>query len=105
MENVAESKETYLNSSQKRHPRITSGSSGIYCCVSQCGSASYNKDKQKSGIGFFKLPENVALFKAWKKTIGQYRRKGGANTFEINKTTHICEFPGKRDQSFLSCGT
>ena len=76
MENVAENEETYLNSSWKRPPRITSGGSGIYCCVPQCGSASYDKHKQKSGIGFFKFPENVALFSVWKKTIGQHRRKG-----------------------------
>ena len=92
MENVAENEETYLNSSQKRPPRITGGGSGIYCCVPQCGSASYDKHKQKSGIGFFKFPENVALFKVWKEAIGQYRRKGGAGTFEIKKTTRICKF-------------
>ena len=91
MENVAENEETYLNS-QKRPPRITSGGSGIYCCVPQCGSASYDKLKQKSGIGFFKFPENVALFKVWKKTIGQYRRKGGADTFETRKQRVFVNF-------------
>ena len=50
MENVAENEETYWNSSQERPSRITSGSSGIYSCVPRCGSASYDKDKQKSGI-------------------------------------------------------
>ena len=75
MENVAENEETYWNSSQERPSRITSGSSGIYSCVPRCGSASYDKHKQKSGIGFFKFPENVALFKVCRKTIGPYRRK------------------------------
>ena len=88
MENVAENGETYLNSSQKRPPRITDGGSGIYCCVPQCGSALYDKHKQKSDIGLFKFPENVALFIVWKKTIDQYRREGGADTFDIKKTTH-----------------
>ena len=104
MENVAENEETYLNSSQKRPPRITGGGSGIYCCVPQCGSASYDKHKQKSGIGFFKFPENVALFKVWKKTIGQYRRKGGADTFEIKKTTRICEFHFQAKEIKVSLG-
>ena len=66
MENVAENEETYLNSSQKRLPRITRGGSGIHCCVTRCGGASYDIHKQKSGIGFFKFPENVALSKIWK---------------------------------------
>ena len=85
MENVAENEETYLSSSQKRPPRITRGVSGIYCCVPHCGSASFDKHKQKSGIGFFEFPEYVALFKVWKKTIGQYNMKGDADTFEIKK--------------------
>ena len=65
MENVAENEETYLNSSQKRLPRITSGGSGIYCCVTRCAGASYDIHKQKSGIRFFKFPENVTLSKIW----------------------------------------
>ena len=92
IENVSLNKETYLNAFQKRPPRITTGGSGIYCCIRQCGSASYDKHKQKSEIGFFKCPKNATLYKIWKKTIGQYRRKGGADTFEIKKTMHICEF-------------
>ena len=92
MESVAENEETYFNSSQKRPPRITSSGSGIYCCVPQCGSALYDKYKQKSDIGFFNFPENVALFKVWKKAIGQYRRRGGADTCKIKKTTRICDF-------------
>ena len=39
------------------------------------GSTSYHKHKQKLGIEFFKFPENVALFKVWGNTIGQYRRE------------------------------
>ena len=88
MENVKENGETYLNSSQKRPPRITGGGSGIYCCVRQCGSSLYDKHKKNSGIGLFKFAENVALFKVWKKTIDQYTREGGADTFETKKTTY-----------------
>ena len=40
MENVPENGETYLNSLQKRPPRINSGSSGIYCYIPQCRSTS-----------------------------------------------------------------
>ena len=65
MENVAENEETHLNSSQKRLPRITRGGSGIHCCVTRCGGASYDIHKQKPGIGFFKFPEYVALSKIW----------------------------------------
>ena len=50
MENVAENEGTYSNASQKRPPRITSGGSGICCCIPQCDSASNNKHKQKSGV-------------------------------------------------------
>ena len=67
MQNVAENEEIYLNSSKKSPPRITSGGSGVYCCVPQCGSASYDKHRQNSGIGFFKFLENVGLSKVWKK--------------------------------------
>ena len=104
IENVSLNKETYLNAFQKRPPRITSGGSGIYCCVPQHGSASYGKHKQKPGIGFFKFPENVALFKVWKKAIGQNRRKGGADTFEIKKTTSICEFHFQGKEIKVSLG-
>ena len=106
MENVALNEEIFLNSSEKRPPRITSGGSGISCCVPQCSSASYDKHKQKSGIGFFKFAQNVALFKIWKKAIGQYRREGGADTFEIKETTRICEFDfqAKEIKVFLGVG-
>ena len=50
------------------------------------------------------IPENVTLFKVWKKTIGQYRRKGGADTFEIKKTTHICEFHFQAKEIKVSLG-
>ena len=46
---------------------VTSGGFGIYCCVPQCGGASYDKHKQKSGIAFFKSTENVAFFQSLKK--------------------------------------
>ena len=39
-------------------------------------------------MGFFKFHENVALF----KTIDQFRRKEGADTFEITKITRVCKF-------------
>ena len=51
----------------------------------------HKRNKHKV-IGFFKFPENAAFFKSLKKTIGQYRTKGGADTFEIRKTLRICEF-------------
>ena len=104
MEDNALNEETYLNSSQKRPPRITSGESKIYCCVPQCGSVSYDKHKQKSGIEFFKFSENVTFFKTWKKSIGQYRRIGGIDTFEIKKTMRICEFHFQAKEIKVSLG-
>ena len=68
MESVAEKGETYMNSSQKRPPRVQR--SGIYRCLPQFGSPSYDKHKQKSGIGFFKFTENAAFSLVWKRAIG-----------------------------------
>ena len=104
MEKVSENKETYLSSSQKKIPRITIGGSGICCYVPHYGRPSYYKHKQKSGIGFFKFPENVALFKVLKKTIGQCRREGGSDTFENKKTTRICEFQFQAKEIKVSYG-
>ena len=39
-----------------------------------------------------KFHENVALFKVWKKTIDQCRRKVCADSFEITKITRVCKF-------------
>ena len=47
----------------------------------------HTTNKQKSGMGFFKFHENVALF----KTIDEFRRKEGADTFEITKIIRVCK--------------
>ena len=99
MEKVSENKETYLSSSQKKIPRITIGGSGICCCVPHYGRTSYYKHKQKSGIGFFKFPENVALFKVLKKTIGQCRREGGSGTLKTRKQRVFVNFSSRQKRS------
>ena len=89
---MTEERELYPGSSQSRPIEIESGGSGIYCCVPQCGNATYNAQDQRSGIGFFKFPKDTKLRKSWVRVLSQHRRKGGNDMFSINDKTVICEF-------------
>ena len=99
MEKVAENEETYLNSSQKRPPRIRSGGSGICCCVPQCGSASYDKHKLNSGIGFFIFPENVPFSKFGKILLVSIEGKGGAILLKSRKQRAFVNFISRQKRS------
>ena len=96
--------ENYLNSSSKRPKKVSSGGSGVYCCIPQCGSATYDRDGKKSGIGFFKFPKEKSEFNSWKRTITHYRRKGVGDNFNINAQTVVCEFHFKAEEIRVSLG-
>ena len=99
MENITENKETYLNFSQKRLPRFTSAGSGIYCGVPQCGTASYNKYKQKLGIRFFKFSENFTLFKVWNKTLVSIKGNEKLILFKSSKHHMFMNFISRQKRS------
>lgn len=90
MENVVEKKESYLGCS---YQRIISVVSEIYCYLPQSGSVPCGKHNQKLGIGSFKFPEDIVLFKFWKVAFDQCSSDTfivlihGADIFEILKTT------------------
>ena len=97
-------KENYLFSTRQRPKKVLSGGSGIYCCVPQCGSATYDKEGNKSGIGFFKFPKEPTRFNSWKRIISQYRRKGAGDQFSITEKTAVCEFHFKAEEIRVSLG-
>ena len=85
-------KEFYPRSSLHRPKELDIGGSGDYCCIPLCKNSTYDRDKIKTGIGFFSFPSDPELKKRWVQILSKYRRKGGADTFSIKKSTKVCEF-------------
>ena len=74
--------------------RAKAGGRSMYCCVPECGSSFYDNNKMKTNISLFSFPNKESkpdLHKAWKNEILKYRRKGGADKFEINQYTKVCQ--------------
>ena len=69
-----------------------------------CQSATYNRDKLKTGIGFFKFPKDPATYKAWTSVIKQFHRGGGDDSSKIKPTTVVCEFHVKPEDIRVSIG-
>ena len=103
---MADDSEThYLMSCKTRPSEVKAGGSGVYCCVPTCGSATYcGQNKTKTGIGFFTFPKNPELRRKWKSSIGRYRWKGGADSFQIKDTTVVCEFHFRPEEIKVSLG-
>ena len=97
----------YPSSSKTAPKEIEGGGSGVYCSFPLCKSATYNREGEKTGIGFFKFPNKEQcpeLYKTWASIIKNYRRCGGKDTFQIKKSTVICEFHFKREEIKGSAG-
>ncbi len=101
---MAEDSNVYPGTSQRRPVELDGGGSGVYCCIPLCKNATYNRDKQKSGIGFFRFPKDDELRKKWMNTIKQFRRSGGADSFKVTSSTVICEFHFKISEIKVSSG-
>ena len=52
MDNLEES---YAKSSTLRPQKVEKGGKGVYCCIPECKSRTYNSEMEKTGIGFFKF--------------------------------------------------
>ena len=48
-------KEFYPRSSLHRPKELDIGGSGDYCCIPLCKNSTYDRDKMKTGIGFFRF--------------------------------------------------
>lgn len=87
--------------------RNLTGGRGKYCCVPECGSAQYDRLKNKTNISLFRFPnkeKNPGLYKLWVQEVNKFRRKGGSDGFAINENTRICECHFKNDDiSISSC--
>ena len=98
------SSETYSCSSATRPKPNEKGGYGMYCCIPNCKSRTYDSDMNKTGISFFTIPQEPGLNRQWKRIIGQYRRKGAGDNFEIKKSTVLCEFHFEAQDIKVSLG-
>ena len=48
--------------------------------------------EKRRELFFFKFPKDQELRKKWLKVIGQFRRKGGLDSFSVTESTTVCEF-------------
>ena len=60
---------------QCRPTELDSGGSGVYCCIPLCKNATYNRNKQKSGTGFFRFPKDDHLRAKWTGIIKQFQSR------------------------------
>ena len=89
---MAEESNLYPGTSRCRPAELESGGSGVYCCIPLCKNATYNRYKERSGIGFFRFPKDKELNRKWINIVKRFRRSGGADSFTVNSSTVICEF-------------
>ena len=94
----------YALSSKEKPKELDGGGSGVYCCIPLCKSATYDREKNKTGIGFFKFPKRPDINKKWSSIIKQYRRSGSNDSFKIKSTTVVCEFHFKQEEIKISAG-
>ena len=92
---------SYVGSAKKRPKQADRGGRGTYCCVPECKSLSHDRARNKTGIGYFKLPtEDPKLWKEWANILKQIRK----DKFNITKTTVFCEFHFKQEEIKVSRG-
>ena len=83
----------YPGTSRTRPKELEVDGFGDYCCIPCCKSTTLDRYKNKSGIGMFSFPvSDKETFKKWLSIVSTFRRKGGADHFEVKKNTKICEF-------------
>lgn len=61
-------------------------------CLPNCGSSFYDRDNNKTGIGFFKFPTDLNRRRLWICGVGNVRRKGPGDNFTITPYTRICQY-------------
>jgi hypothetical protein len=103
-EEVDLQKDTYPSSSKARPEGQLRGGRGTCCCIPGCGSAFYDKYKNKTNIGLFKIPSDKSMRTKWMSFISRYRRRGGADNFKVTNATVVCEFHFKLDEIRVSKG-
>ena len=91
-------------SSSKRPEKLTKGGRGSYCCIPNCGSATYNTNREKTGIALFTFPKDPKRRQTWKRVVNLYRKKGANDNFKITNNTRICEFHFKPEHIKVSLG-
>ena len=101
---MAEESNLYPGTSRCRPAELEGGGSGVYCCIPLCKNATYNRYKERSGIGFFRFPKDKELNRKWINIVKQFRRSGGADSFKVNSSTVICEFHFKISDIKVSSG-
>ena len=75
---------------------------GHACCIPTCSSRQYINNA-KTEIGLFTIPTDMKLRKSWTRFIHTYRRKSGADKFNIDNA-RVCEFHFKREEIKKSLG-
>ena len=68
------------------------GGFGANCCIPNCKSRTYDRDKKRTGISLFRFPKEPVINRQWKRVINQFRRKDAGDNFTISKATVVCEF-------------
>ena len=77
---MAEESNLYPGTSRCRPAELEGGGSGVYCCIPLCKNVTYNRYKERSGIGFFRFPKDKELNRKWINIVKQFRRSGGADS-------------------------
>ena len=87
--------ESSSTTSRKRLKKNLVGRFGNYCYMPGCKSAFYNKNREKTKVSLFAIPEREDLRKKWLNVFKHVRRKGGADSFNVknpNKRIYVFEF-------------
>ena len=100
---MAEDSNVYPDTLQCRPAELDGSGSGVYCCIPLCKNATYNREKKKSGIGFFRFPKDKEMKVKWINMIKQFRRSGDADTFKVEMLV-VCEFHFKTSEIKVSSG-
>ena len=87
--------ESLSTASRKRPKKKLVGGFCNECCVPDCKSAFYDKNREKTNISLFTIPKSEDLRKKWLNVLKHVRRKGGIDSFDVknpNKRIYACEF-------------
>ena len=79
---------------RKRPKKYLVGGFGNYCCVPDCKSAFYDKNREKTNTFLFTIPKREVQRKKWFNVLKHVRRKGGADSFDVknpNKRIYVCQ--------------
>ena len=66
--------------------------SGDFCCIALCKSSTLDRDRNKSGIGFFFFPSDSTIRKRWVEVICQFCRKCVNDSFSIKNQQKFADF-------------